>query len=129
MTEYRQKLISILDQIVTDVDNKLTDDKTFYERNGWDYPLVNRDLIKSLILDFRTYLLDTDFINSEDFEKTLETLSRFWESWRISPFQHIAKIKEATSAATHHLLEHCNICALFPKAAAKPDEVALASAR
>ena len=47
---------------------------------------------------------------------------------RLSPIT-IAKIKEATSAATHHLLEHCNICALFPKAAAKPDEVALASAR
>ena len=90
MTEYRQKLISTLDQIITDVDNKLTDDQTFYERNGWDYPLVNRSLIKNLILDFKTYLLDTDFIESEDLEKTLEKLSQFWESWRKSPFQHIA---------------------------------------
>ena len=90
MTEYRQKLISILDQIITDLDNKLTDDKTFYERNGWDYPLVNRSLIKNLILDFKTYLLETDFVDSEDLEKTLETITRFWESWRISPLQHIA---------------------------------------
>lgn len=90
MTEYRQKLISTLDQIITDVDNKLTDDKTFYERNGWDYPLVNRSLIKNLILDFKTYLLETDFVESEDLEKTLETLTRFWESWRVNPLQHIA---------------------------------------
>ena len=92
MTEYRKKLISILDQIITDVDNKLTDDKTFYERNGWDYPLVNRSLIKNLILDFKTYLLDTDFIESEDIENTLEKLSQYCETWRTIPFQHIANI-------------------------------------
>lgn len=64
--------------------------KLFYERNGWEYPLVNRSLIKNLILDFKTYLLETDFVESEDLEKTLETLTRFWESWRVNPLQHIA---------------------------------------
>lgn len=90
MTKNLENLISTLDQVLIDIDENLTNENTFYEFHNWQYPLVNKSSIKNLVLDFKKYLSETDFIESDNFDNTLITFTHFWELWRINPLRHIA---------------------------------------